>query len=270
MTGLLRKIYFEVRLPTLMFGIGLAAIMGLLSALLPQILGDADNLLDSIPFIRPLISALLNVNLDGGITGQMMQAFLWVHPTVLALTWAHALMYCSRMPAAEVDRGTIDFLLGLPVSRLKLYTAETLGCVVSGALVLAIGYCGHAVAGSAWEPEMLPPGFATFAVLSNLFAVYLAVAGMTFLVSASSDRRGRAIGIVFGVLLFSFLLNFMVPFWEPAKAVAFLSIMEYYKPALIIEANAFPLRDVSILTGLAAVFWTAGAIVFRQRSICTV
>ena len=44
MRGLLRKIFYEVRGPVLLFSIGLAGIMGLLTALLPKVLGDLDKM----------------------------------------------------------------------------------------------------------------------------------------------------------------------------------------------------------------------------------
>ena len=270
MRGLLRKIFYEVRGPVLLFSIGLAAIMGLLTALLPKVLGDLDKMFDSIPFIKPILTAMLGVDPADGFTAQMMQAFLWVHPTVLSLIWAHELMYCSRVPAAEVDRGTVDFLLGLPVSRWKLYVAETVGWIVTGLVVLTTGFVGHTIASRWLQPDMLPGAYKTFCVMANLFAVYLAVGAITFLVSANSNRRGRAIGAVFGLLLFSFLLNFLAQFWDPAKSIAFLSVMEYYKPALIIESGDFPVRNVGILLGIAMTAWIAGGIVFRRRSICTV
>ena len=270
MRGLFRKIFYEVRVPVALFAIGLAAIMGLLTALLPKILGDLDKMFDSIPFIKPILTALLGVDVGDGFTAQMMQAFLWVHPTVLALIWAHELMYCSRMPAAEIDRGTIDYLLGMPISRWRLYTAETIGWLLTGLVILTTGWCGHAIASQWLQPGMLPGAYPTFCVMANLFGLYLAVGAASFLVSACSDRRGRTIGIVFALLLFSFLLNFLAQFWDPAKQVAFLSMMEYYKPAKIIETGAFPMRNVSILGSLAVVFWVCGGFVLQRRSICTV
>ncbi len=299
MKGLLRRIFYEVRAPVLLFGIGLAIIMGLLTALLPKVLGDIDKLFGSIPFIKPILSALLGVDPGEAFTGQLMQAFLWVHPTVLAIMWAHELMYCSRVPAAEIDRGSIDFLLGLPISRWKLYIAETIGWILSGLVVLSCGFTGHVIASQTMEPEMLPSGFATFSVLTNLFAVYLAVGAIAMMFSAMSDRRGRAIGVVFGMLVCWFLVNFLSqplpilkeqeeavaakieeaeensneeqkPIWQPAKNLSFLSVMEYYRPAYIIESNAFPWQNTGILLSVAIVFWTIGGIIFRRRSICTV
>lgn len=270
MKGLLRKIFLEVRWPVLFFSLGLGLIMALLTALLPKVLGDIDRIFDKMPFVKPLITALLGVDPGDGFTAQMMQAFLWVHPTVLSILWAHELMYCSRAPAAEIDRGSIDFLLSLPVSRGRLYLTETIGFMVTGIVILSFGFTGHWLASASLQPQMRPGAFATFSVMTNLFGVYLAVGGLAFLVSSASDHRGRAIGIMFAILLLSFLLNFLAQFWEPAKTISFLSVMEYYRPALVIQSGVFPWRDLSILMAVAGGAWLLGGVIFRRRSICTV
>jgi len=221
MIGLLRKTFIETRGPVLLFALGLAIIMSLLTAVLPKVLGDIDKLFSNLPLLKPVLTALLGVDVNGGVTAHMMQAFLWVHPTVLSLIWAHELMYCSRMPAGEIDRGSVDFLLGLPVSRWKLYLSESIGWLISGIVILSIGVCGHFLVSSTLQPQMRPGPFAMFCVISNLMAIYIAVGGLSLMVSAYCDRRGRAIGIMFTVLLASFLLNFIAQFWEPAKAISF-------------------------------------------------
>ncbi len=103
----------------------------------------------------------------------------------------------------------------------------------------------------------------------NLYCVYLAVGGMAFLVSAWSDRRGRAIAIVFALLLISFMLNFLAQFWGPAKQVAFLSVMQYYQPARILSSGDFPVRDVLILSVIGGTSWLFGCEIFARRNICT-
>ena len=89
----------EVRWPVLWFSLGLCAIMGLLTALLPKILGNIHVMFGKMPMVKPLITALLGVDPGDQMSSQLSQAFLWVHPTVLTLIWAHEVMYCSRMPA---------------------------------------------------------------------------------------------------------------------------------------------------------------------------
>ncbi len=77
-------------------------------------------------------------------------------------------------------------------------------------------------------------------VMTNLFGVYLAVGGIAMMVSTLSNRRGRAIAVVFGLVLASFLLNFVAQYWAPAKPFAFLSVMNYYQPARVLESGTFP------------------------------
>ncbi len=316
MRGLLLKIFHEVRWPVLLFGLGLSFVMALLTMLLPKVLGDIHRVFERMAFIKPLITALLGVDPGDRMTATMSQAFLWVHPTVLTLLWTHEVMYCTRMPAGEIDRGTADFLLGLPVSRWKLFCSETLGWIASGLFILTCGYSGHLLASIFVQPEMRPPVLVTLFVMINLFAIYLAVGGFAFLVSSFSDRRGRAMGVVFAVLLASFLLNFLAQFWDPWASIveptpttasppalsipslfggalpesesestspllqvanrksgfslATISVMDYYRPAIIIQSGEFPFRDVGLLLLIAAGMWCAAGVVLRRRSICTV
>jgi len=270
MRGLLNRIRMEMQWSAFWFSLGLFTAMGLLTALLPKVLGNIHEMFERLPLIKPLITALLGVDPGDNFSAQLSQAFLWTHPTVLTLTWAWELMYCSRLPAGEIDRGTADFLMCLPASRTTLFTAETLGWLISGSLLLAAGYAGHLLATSFVHPEMRLTTRSTLLVLSNLAALYLAVGGLAFLLSSLSDRRGRAIGAVFAILLASFLLNFLAQFQDWAKQISWLSMMEYYRPAIVIQANEFPWNDICVLLGLAAATWIAALAVFCRRSICTV
>ncbi len=270
MRGLLLKVYLETRWPVLCFGVGLACIMAVLTWVLPTILGDIEQVFKTIPIIKPLITALLGVNPDSQFSAQMTQAFLWVHPTVLSILWAHEIMYCTRSPAGEIDRGTIDFLLGLPVSRWKLHCAETTGWLISGIAIIGIGILGHIFIAQRFAADMQPSLQVVLMILCNLLSMYVAVGAMAMLVSAMSDHRNRAMGVVFAVLLVSFLLNFLAQFWKPAQPWARLSVLEYYRPAEIIQAGAMPWQNIAVLLTTGLTCWIVAAVVLQRRSICTV
>jgi len=270
MKGLLLKIFLETRWPVMFFGAGLAAIMSILTWVLPTILGDIEDVFQSIPLIKPLLSALLGVDPDSQFSAQMTQAFLWVHPTVLCTLWGHEIMYCTRSPAGEIDRGTIDFLLGLPVSRWKLHIAETIGWLLSGIVIVGIGITGHVVVAQQFVEQMQPSLFTISMILCNLLSMYVAVGAIAMLVSSLSDRRNRAMGVVFAILLISFLLNFLAQFWKPAEPWARLSVLEYYRPAEIIQEGALPVTNICILLTVGSICWIAAGVILRRRSICTV
>jgi ABC-type transport system involved in multi-copper enzyme maturation permease subunit len=216
-----------------------------------------------------LITALLGTEVGSEVSARTMQAFLWVHPVVLALLWGFEIMYCTRTPAGEIDRGTIDVLLSWPVSRRQVYCCETILWVLAGVLLIVVGYLGHRLTVSTMPADMRPTWPRAAMVMVNLFGVYVAVGGIAFLVSASSDRRGRAVAVVFVFVLVSFLLNFLAQFWAPARHVAFLSVMEYYQPARILSSGIFPYRNVVILIAIGVSSWVLGGEVFARRNICT-
>jgi beta-exotoxin I transport system permease protein len=107
-------------------------------------------------------------------------------------------------------------------------------------------------------------------VLVNLYCVYFAVGGIALLVSSMSDHQGRAVAVVFAILLASFLLNFIANFWQPAKQIAFLGILEYYRPAQVLQHGEFPTRDVIVLLAVGLATWLAGGEILARRSITTV
>ena len=267
--GLFAKTILETWLATLLFGGGLLLAMALLTHILPQVQEGLNTVFTEMPFVRMLVNALLGADLGNEITSEVMQAILWVHPVVLALVWAHEIVFCTRVPAGEIDRGTIDILLGLPVSRRTVYLSETAIWLLSGVVVLALGLVGHLIRSPGMPAEMRPPMSRIFLVMVNFYCVYIAIGGVTFLVSALSDRRGRAVAIVFAIVLGSFLVNFLARFWEPAEQIAFLSVMQYYQPAGTLRTGQFPSGDAITLLVVGGIAWLLGGEVFARRSICT-
>jgi ABC-2 type transport system permease protein len=193
-----------------------------------------------------------------------------MHPAALALIWGHAIMYCTRVPAGEVDRGTIDVLLGLPVSRWQLYLAETVVWMASGTVILLLGVAGNVLGNQVAQGSLGAEPGRLVIVNVNLLCQYLAVGGVAWLVSALSDRRGRAIGTVFAFCLGEFLLNYIAQFWSVADRLSFLSVLHYYRPLAVLRDGTWPVRDMIVLLASGAALWTAGGIVFARRDLATV
>ena len=269
MRGVLAKILRETWLGMVLFSVALLLVEVLLNLILPQILDQMDEMMARMPFMRDFVAALLGIDIEGEITAQLMQAFVWVHPTVLTLLWANETMYCTRFPAGEIDRGTIDVLLALPVSRRRIYLCETIGFLAGGALMLGAGAIGYAIGSQTLPIESRPEWTLVSLILFNLFCLYIAIGGVAFLVSSLSERRGRAVFTVFTIIVASFLMNFLAQFWSPAQPFAFLSVVEYYQPANILKTGSLAFGDIAVLLGLGGFAWIAGCEITARRSICT-
>src|SRR6058998_3493481 len=126
-------------------------------------------------FARGIMQAMLGTELADRIGPQMFQSMAWVHPVPLALTWAHAIVSCTRIPAGEVDRGTADVLLSLPVSRWEVFISETIVWLGSGAALLAAALAGNLLGGLGLLADQRPQLSGVLIVLLNLFCLYGAV-----------------------------------------------------------------------------------------------
>ncbi|MGB2984569.1 MAG: ABC transporter permease subunit [Phycisphaerae bacterium] len=268
--GLIAKTVRESWVVTLLFALALAAVEALLAYIIPTFAEELVGQFLNTKFMQGTFKALMGAEVGSTISPAIITSTMWVHPIVLALVWAHAIIFCTRLPAGEVDRGTIDVLLGLPVSRIRVYLCESVVWLSSGLVVFAMGLLGNLLGGWASSSGSCAAPGQTIAIVVNLYCLYVAVGAVGCLVSSLSDRRGRAVGIVFGVVLASYLLNSLAQFWVPAKSVSFLSMQNYYSPLLILRDNAWPVTDMLVLTGAGVVLWLAGAMIFARRDICTV
>lgn len=268
--GLIIRAFREMWPTTLLLGIVLMGVEAALAFVLPKFSAQISQDWMRMDFVRAIMQAMLGTEITDRIGPQLFHAMAWVHPVPLALTWAHALVCCTRVPAGEVDRGTADVLLGLPVSRWEVFLSETLVWLVCGAAMLAAALAGNLLGGLALPPEQRPHLSRILLVLLNFFCLYGAVGGLAWLVSSLSNRRGRAMTIVFLVLLALFLLNYLAQFWQPLEKFVFLSPLHYHRPVNVLGSGAWPWRDISVLTGAGAALWLAAGIVFARRDLCTV
>lgn len=267
--GVVRKAIREAWAVTVLLAIAIGAAEGLLSYALPTIFSRYSEQLLQLPFVQRIVAGFLGADIRGPITEEMVRLFGWVHPVVLAILWAHVVWHGTRLPAAEVDRGTIDLLLCLPVSRWSLYVSDSMVTFGSGVLLVVCALAGNVIASQLGRSATGGTSRAALPIAANCFCLHVAVAGLAYLVSSLSDRRGRAVAAIVVVLLTSFLLNFLAQFWEPIRSADVLSILHYYRPMQIAMGNAWPIRDMAVLAGAGFVLWLFGAAVFIRRDFRT-
>ncbi len=268
--GLLLKSLREVWIISALFGLALMTVETLLAYVLPTFADQLSTVWLDLPFVKTMLRALLGVDVGDQLGPNIFASIAWVHPVVLTIIGAHATIFATRVPVGEIDRATIDVLLGLPVSRWDVYRAESLVFIATGIGIIAFGLVGNRIGSQLVATPLAFQPKSTLIVIANLFCLYLAIGGLGWLISSLSERRGKAIAIAFSILLASFLLSFVAQFWEPANNVSFLSILQYYQPLLVLRQEQWPLDDMAVLLIVGVLMWTIGGICFARRDICTV
>lgn len=268
--GLLMKGLRETWLLTLLCGLGAMLFEALVAYFFWSYQEQFKSEIIEMDFVRQMIEALVGADLGDAVDFGALTSLAWVHPMFLSILFAHGITVCTRMPAGEIDRGTIDVLFGMPLSRPTIYVSETATWLAGGAIIVAFGLAGSMIGHSFVPIDSRPETGRLVFVLANLFALYYAVGAFALLVSAGSNRRGRAIGIAFSVLLVHFIWNFLGQYWSFAEGASFLSVLAFFKPLPILSEGSLPVRDLAVLLSTGTVCWVAGLVVFVRRDIQTV
>ena len=133
--GLLLKSLHEVWVISGLFAVALMIVEALLGYVLPTFAEQFSTIWLDLPFVKNMLRALLGVDVGDQIGPEVFASIAWVHPVVLTIIAAHATIFATRLPVGEIDRATIDVLLGLPVSRWGLYRTELVMFLASGVVL---------------------------------------------------------------------------------------------------------------------------------------
>jgi ABC-type transport system involved in multi-copper enzyme maturation permease subunit len=268
--GIVRKSFRETIALSIVCGAAFTGVLSLLARLFPMFYEEGAGVWFRMKFVKVIVSALLGAEISDQLGPDTLMAFAWVHPLALTLLLVHVITFVTRMPAGEIDRGTADLLLGLPVARWRLYLSESVAWLASGAAVIAFGLLGFSVSIRFAPPEFQPSAARLGIIVVNLLTLYASVGGVTWLCSSLSDRRGRAVAVAFALVFSSFLINFIAQIWEPAKRLTALSVLTYYRPMAILAGDGWPVGDLIVLAAVGGGCWLAGMVVFTRRDVCTV
>lgn len=217
-------------------------------------------------WVRKLISALIGSEVEQAMTPTGLASFAFAHPLVWTVMIAFLFTVTSGVISGEIDRGTMDLLATLPISRGRIYGTLSLVVMCMGLPICAAIWVGAAI--GKYLSNTPAVDLAALGLLgAHLYVVFIMLACFSLAVSAMCSRRGSALAIAFLVVFYSFVLNVLVAFWEPVKKIAFTGFLNYYAPLPITRDHAWRTGDLAVLLAAAAVCWAAGFIVFRRRDV---
>jgi len=219
-----------------------------------------------MPFVRRVLTVMLGSDPLAMLTPSSISAFVFTHPLVWTLLIVFALTFASGVLAGEVDRGTMDLLASLPLSRASIYNSLAALAVAMGLplcwLVWVGVLAGKTVAGAS-EVRM----DVLVRLAWHLCATNTLIASFSIAISATCDRRGIAVAIAFFLIFYAFVLNMLRAIWPALDRLAWSDFLNYYQTFSIVRDEAYRWRDIVVLLGAAALWWIAGLLVFVRRDV---
>ncbi len=270
--GLVLRALREIIWPTLVFSGLVGTICGMLSYFLPRVQARFMSRGFVPPPLKAFREALFGFDPGNAGVAEMAFALAWSHPVIIAVLSAQAILVCTRILAGEVERGTIDVLLALPVSRWRLFVSESAAWLCSGVMLLGGLFLGSFIGAQFIAPEYRPSWPRLAMVLANLALVYSVIATSSMLAAVLTDRRARAVLSVIILTVASVLISFLYtldPSLEFTKKLRFLSVLDYYKPVKMLMSGEWPVRDLLWLGGASVVLWLSAGVVLSRRDVTT-
>ena len=189
------------------------------------------------------------------------------HPIYLIAVSAFVIAVAVGAVAREIERGTVLMLLAGPMARWRYLGAKTVA-LVTGILVLLTAafagtWLGVLVTGLGGEVDMS----VFLRVQVNSFALALAIGGIALLVSALHSDGGSALGIVTGIVVAMYFVDFLSLLWGPAEPFGPATVFHYYDPLRIAQEPGIPVRDTLVLLAVGVIGTGAAFVAFQRRDI---
>ncbi len=219
------------------------------------------------PFLQTILRLALGADISKDLSPSTLAVFGLAHPLIYTMSWALLLTIATGVTVGEMQRGTADLLLTLPVSRASVYCTTSIVWIVAAAIASIAPYIGMLI-GEQCFPLGEPLRYAGMrAVAVTYFTMCVSIGCVTMLVSSFASRRGTAIAIVLSMLLVSDFINLLSQLWPPMQKIAFIGFLYYYRPLPVLLSAELPWYDLSVLLGIGALAWAAGLIHFTRRDI---
>ncbi len=224
-------------------------------------LEDLRKLYEGYPeAIRKLVGDVDISTLDGWIQIELLS---WV-PLILAI---YAGIFAASHISRETEQRTIDFVLGLPVTRTNFLLSRILVGAANMAFICLAIFLLLLVEVPLFGND---PSAGRFAIaLANAFLVGAALFAAYVLIASFTDDQGRVTGITLGVTLLLYVAKGALEAANAPSVILWLTPFEHYHAAEAMTGRAVPvfpliaLTVVALLEAAAALYW------FNRRDIAT-
>jgi ABC-type transport system involved in multi-copper enzyme maturation permease subunit len=194
-------------------------------------------------------------------------AFGYNHPIVLIFLAVIAIMLPARHIAGEIEGGSLELLLSLPIKRFKLAFSLWILSFLSLLVVIIGGWLGTIIGLMIYPQISGLPLSIIFRIGLNLWFLMITINAYTFFFSSISREAGKVTQRAAGLTLFFYFLSYTVKLWDKASFLKPVTIFTYYQPqALAMNQNLW-LKNIVILAVLVIVFMVIAFRTISRRDI---
>lgn len=257
LAAVVRRGLRDHRRAPLTWGGGLGAMSALMAAIWPSIQGQMQDLMKSYPESLKTAFGITELNsVEKYVDAEMLSLIV-----PLAVAFFAVRCVTNALVGAE-ERGHLDTLLALPLSRRVLVGGTFIVAGISVAAILAViwglTWLTGTIAGTGISATTLGAG------LVNIWPLSMAFAGVAVLASGVMHRPATVTAIATGTLLGMYVIDLVGKLSDAVEPLRVISAFRYYGSAV---QNGLDISHVAglVLAGLLAA--VAGALLFERRDV---
>ena len=193
-----------------------------------------------------------------GVIASKQYDIVWV---IMAV--ALAISLASGNIAGEIEKGTLQILLALPISRKQLYFSKYIGGIIVMSLFTLLSILPGIPLAQMYDIDIDYNNFYYFTLNALGFAIFIFTFGYMF--SAMVSEPSRATMPALGLVLVSYILNLIALLKEEFTNLRYFSIFHYYSPTDTLVNGNLELNSLLLFLGFSVLFLITGFIFFRKR-----
>jgi len=200
----------------------------------------------------------------GNIAGLI--AIGYQEPFVLLLYMLFAVGVPTALLAGEVQRGTMELILGRQTTKTHIYICAGLITVTGMYALVIVMFTGTVAATRLYDFDQAVPLYSFFkmAIVGGMLAS--AVGGIALL-AAACFRRSTSVSLTIGYLVVSYFISIIADWWPRMKWLEPTTIFNYVDGPAMFGKSGWPIGDMCVLLSLLAVSTVLGGIIWSRRDL---
>lgn len=167
--------------------------------------------------------------------------------------------------AGEIEVGTIETLLELPVSRTKIFFAKYLAGLALTIVFTAVSVFAVIPLAAAYHVDYRASHYVTTFVIGLLFA--WAIMTLAFFFSVVFNSKGKAYFVPVGILILMYVLKIIASLKENLKDLQYTSFFYYFDANKSLIDNKIDSWSYLIFSGVIVVFTIIAVLWLKKRDI---
>lgn len=177
------------------------------------------------------------------------------HPLVLLVLVLYPIKTAVSSIAEEISQKTGDLLFTRPIRRYQIILTYLINLCIGSLLLSFSIISGLEVGFLLVEVKETLSRTYLLQTMSVIFSLLLAIGGLTFLISVLLRDAKKSLAIAGGCILFMYVMDFLIPFWDGLERVSPFFLFHYFRPGDILLGEGGWVKD-SLLLLFSGIFFT--------------